>query len=181
MFRGGVSRAPLRNPRRCARAAATPCECSRRNLRRLAATGSRLWARGHLCCLFTRLGALLSWPAAPRHLDDHLWHRRFPAPCRRHREPADGHDAAIRAAASRRAGEHRPSGRSVHQRAALLLAAGASAPYGRDRVAADLARSGLVVNAPPMLDAAVAAILMREGGAIDQITSADCRDLLDRH
>ena len=32
-----------------------------------------------------------------------------------------------------------------------------------------------------MLDAAVAAILMREGGAIDQITSADCCDLVDRH
>lgn len=30
-----------------------------------------------------------------------------------------------------------------------------------------------------MLDAAVAAILMREGGAIDQITSADCHDLVD--
>jgi hypothetical protein len=55
---------------------------------------------------------------------------------------------------------------------------------GAEGIAADLARSGLVVDAPPMLDAAVAAFLMKGDGAIDQITSADYRDLvdlLDRH
>ena len=43
---------------------------------------------------------------------------------------------------------------------------------------------GLVVDAPPVLDAAVAAFLLNAGGAVDQITSADYRDLvdlLDRH
>ena len=52
------------------------------------------------------------------------------------------------------------------------------------RVIGTAPRSGLVVDAPPMLDAAVAAFLMKGDGAIDQITSADYRDLvdlLDRH
>jgi hypothetical protein len=51
-------------------------------------------------------------------------------------------------------------------------------------VAADLARSGLTIDSPAAVDHGITTFLGGEGGCLDQITPAACREvveLFDRH